>query len=153
MSEANSGLTGRVVDGFTNILSVKLFAHAEREEAFGREAFERQLDASRAMMRSIVDDDGGADVLNSCLHLRRRGAVGLAVDAGRDHARGDRRGERPGAPAEPDVGLDAALHHALFENTGTIENGMETIARPNALVDRPDAEPLVVGEGAIASRT
>ena len=45
MSEANSGLTGRVVDGFTNILSVKLFAHAEREEAFGREAFERQLDA------------------------------------------------------------------------------------------------------------
>ena len=38
MSEANSGLTGRVVDSFTNIQSVKLFAHAEREEAFGREA-------------------------------------------------------------------------------------------------------------------
>src|SRR4051794_5584994 len=48
MSEANSGLTGRVVDGFSNILSVKLFAHAEREESFGREAFERQLLASRA---------------------------------------------------------------------------------------------------------
>src|SRR5690606_20586519 len=55
MSEANSGLSGRVVDSFTNIQSVKLFAHAEREEAFGRVGFERQLDASRLLMRSIVN--------------------------------------------------------------------------------------------------
>ena len=65
MSEANSGLTGRVVDGFTNILSVKLFAHAEREEAFGREAFQRQLDAARAMNRTITTMTAALTILNS----------------------------------------------------------------------------------------
>jgi ATP-binding cassette subfamily B multidrug efflux pump len=65
MSEANSGLTGRVVDGFTNILSVKLFAHAEREEAFGREAFEWQLDAARAMNRTIVVMTAALTIINS----------------------------------------------------------------------------------------
>ena len=60
MSEANSGLTGRVVDGFTNILSVKLFAHAEREEAFGRVAFERQLARRARHEPQHHDADRGA---------------------------------------------------------------------------------------------
>ena len=89
MSEANSGLTGRVVDGFTNILSVKLFAHAEREEAFGREAFERQLDAARAMNRTITTMTAALTILNSRLHLRRGGDLDLAVD-GRARSRSAR---------------------------------------------------------------
>ena len=87
MSEANSGLTGRVVDGFTNILSVKLFAHAEREEAFGREAFERQLDAARAMNRTITTMTAALTLLNSVFIFAGSGALDLALDARRDHAR------------------------------------------------------------------
>ena len=48
-AEANSGLSGRVVDSYTNIQAVKLFAHAEREEEFAREGFVRQVGAFRAL--------------------------------------------------------------------------------------------------------
>ena len=150
MSEANSGLTGRVVDGFTNILSVKLFAHAEREEAFGRVAFERQLDAARAMNRAITTLTAALTVLNSVfifaaavlsIWLWTKGEITI------------------GAIAASNV-LVLRLNQmsgwvlrsitSLFENTGTIENGMELIARPNPLIDPPNAAPLIVTEGAIA---
>jgi ATP-binding cassette subfamily B multidrug efflux pump len=54
MSEANSGLSGRIVDSYTNIQPVKLFAHGEREDAFTLEGVKRHLSASRALMRSIL---------------------------------------------------------------------------------------------------
>jgi ATP-binding cassette, subfamily B, multidrug efflux pump len=47
-SEANSALTGRIVDSYTNIQSVKLFAHAEREDAFAAEALARHTSAFAA---------------------------------------------------------------------------------------------------------
>ena len=50
-SEATSALTGHVVDSYTNIQSVKLFAHAEREEAFARESVKRHTRAFRNLMR------------------------------------------------------------------------------------------------------
>jgi len=150
MSEANSGLTGRVVDGFTNILSVKLFAHAAREEDFGRQAFEDQLAASRLMMRSIVTMTAVLTVLNS-LFIFAVAAASIWL-----WTRGDMT---LGAVAAANA-LTLRLNHmsgwvlrtitSLFENTGTIENGMATIAQPNQLVDRPGAAPLVVRQGAIA---
>jgi ATP-binding cassette subfamily B multidrug efflux pump len=150
MSEANSGLTGRVVDGFTNILSVKLFAHAEREEAFGREAFERQLFASRAMMRAIVTMTAALTVLNSLfifavaalsVWLWTQGEITLGAIAAANSLV---------LRLNQMSGWILRSITSLFESTGTIENGMATIAMPNTLVDRPDAVPLVVREGAIA---
>jgi ATP-binding cassette subfamily B multidrug efflux pump len=148
-SEANSGLTGRVVDGFTNILSVKLFAHAEREEAFGREAFERQLDATRAMMRAIVTMNAALTLINSVFIFA---AAGLAIWLWTE-------GEITLGAIAAAMALVLKLNQMstwilrsithLFENTGTIENGMATIAQPNRLTDRPDAMPLVVRDGAI----
>ena len=132
MSEANSGLTGRVVDGFTNILSVKLFAHAEREEAFGREAFERQLEAARAMNRAIMTMTAALTILNS-LFIFAVAALSIWLwTAGRDHARRDRRRQRAGAPAEPDVGLDPALdHHRSSRASARSRTAWPPIARPN----------------------
>ena len=69
LSEATSMLTGRVVDSYTNIQSVKLFAHAEREEAFAREGFVRHTDAFRALMRSIFGMTVLLTVLNAALIL------------------------------------------------------------------------------------
>ncbi len=149
MSEANSGLTGRVVDGFTNILSVKLFAHAEREEAFGRVAFERQLAAARAMNRSITTLTAALSTLNSVfifaaaalsIWLWTKGEITLGAIAA-SNALILRLNQMSGWVLRSIT--------SLFENTGTIENGMELIARPNALVDPPGASPLIVTEGAI----
>ncbi len=150
MSEANSGLTGRVVDGFTNILSVKLFAHAEREEAFGRVAFERQLAAARAMNRSITTLTAALTILNSIfifaaatlsIWLWTKGEITLGAIAA-SNALILRLNQMSGWVLRSIT--------SLFESTGTIENGMELIARPNALIDPPGAEPLIVTEGAIA---
>ncbi len=149
MSEANSALTGRVVDGFTNILSVKLFAHAEREEAFGRESFERQLFAARAMNRTITTMTAALTVLNS-LFIFAVAALSVWLWTGGEITLG--------AIAAANA-LVLRLNQmsgwilrsitALFESTGTIENGMAMIAQPNALVDPPGAVPLTVKDGAI----
>lgn len=69
LSEANSVLSGRVVDSYTNIQSVKLFAHAEREEAFASEGIARQTQAFRVLMRSIFTMTVTLTVLNSALIL------------------------------------------------------------------------------------
>ncbi len=149
MSEANSGLTGRVVDGFTNILSVKLFAHAEREEAFGREAFQHQLDAARAMNRTITTMTAALTLLNSVfifvaaaisIWLWTRGEITLGGIAAAN-ALTLRLNQMSGWVLRSIT--------TLFESTGTIENGMELLSRPNTLVDPPGAEPLIVTSGAI----
>ncbi len=149
LSEANSSLSGRVVDGFTNILSVKLFAHAEREEAFGREAFGRQLAAAQAMNRAIVTMTAVLTIINSLfifavaglsVWLWTQGAITLGAIAAAN-ALALRLNQMSGWILRSIT--------SLFENVGTIENGIATIAQPNALTDRPGAVPLVVREGAI----
>ena len=149
LSEANSSLTGRIVDGFTNILSVKLFAHAEREEAFGEEAFARQLAAARAMNRAIVTMTAALTIINSLfifataalsIWLWTFGAVSLGAVAAAN-ALTLRLNQMSGWILRSIT--------SLFESIGTIENGIATIARPNTMVDAPDAVPLVVGPGAI----
>ncbi|MEQ1711928.1 MAG: ABC transporter ATP-binding protein, partial [Hyphomicrobium sp.] len=53
-SEARSMLTGRIVDSYTNALTVKLFAHAEREETYARAAFQEQMQTWQASLRLIT---------------------------------------------------------------------------------------------------
>ena len=67
LSEANSGLSGRVVDGYSNIQSVKLFAHAEREDAFAFEGFRQHLDAYRRFSETVANLQITLTVINSLL--------------------------------------------------------------------------------------
>jgi ATP-binding cassette subfamily B multidrug efflux pump len=152
LSEANSSLSGRVVDGFSNILSVKLFAHAAREELFGREAFERQLAAARAMNRAIVVMTVALTLVNSVfifavaavsVWLWTIGEVTLGAIAAAN-ALALRLNQMSGWILRSIT--------SLFENVGTIENGIATIARPNEMTDRVHARPLVVTAGAIEFR-
>jgi ATP-binding cassette subfamily B multidrug efflux pump len=149
LSEANSGLSGRVVDGFTNIMSVKLFAHAEREETFGREAFERQLSAARALMRSIVGMTSALVIINSLLvfavavlsvWLWTVGEISLGAIAAANALT---------LRLNQMSGWILRTVTSLFENVGTIENGILTIAQPNNSIDLPGAVPLVVREGVV----
>ena len=86
MAEANSGLSGRIVDSYTNIQAVKLFAHAEREEAFAKEGFVRHITAFRDLAGSIMTMMVSLNVINSVLIFATAGAVGLAVVGGRRSA-------------------------------------------------------------------
>ena len=79
MAEANSGLSGRIVDSYTNIQAVKLFAHAEREEGFAREGFVRHIAAFRDLAGAIMTMMVSLNVINSVLIFATAGAVDLAV--------------------------------------------------------------------------
>jgi ATP-binding cassette subfamily B multidrug efflux pump len=148
-SEATSALTGNVVDSYTNIQSVKLFAHAAREEAFARESVRRHTLAFRNLMRLVVTLTAVLTVLNSALLLAMaalsillwlNGSIGIGAIAVAN-------------------GLIIRLSQmsgwilrtiaTLFENVGTVQNGIETISQPWEVVDRPDAHPLTVTDGAI----
>ncbi len=148
-SEATSALTGHVVDSYTNIQSVKLFAHAEREEAFARESVQRHTTAFRNLMRLVVSLTAVLTLLNSALLLAM---ATLSIWLWLDGSIG------VGAIAVAN-GLIIRLSQmsgwilrtiaTLFENVGTVQNGIETISRPWEVVDRPDARPLAVTDGEI----
>jgi ATP-binding cassette subfamily B multidrug efflux pump len=149
VSEANSSLSGRIVDGYTNIMVVKSFAHAAREDAFARAGFERQLAASRDLLRAIVRMTVTLTVLNGLLIFAVGGlALWLwSVEAA-----------SVGGVALA-LGLAIRLNQmsgwilrtitSLFENIGTVENGIATISRPTAVRDPRGARGLTVREGAI----
>lgn len=149
-SEARSRLTGRVVDGYTNVHSVKMFAHAGRELAYGREAMQLDLDKYRAEMRIYSTMDVVLTFLNGLLIV---GVVGWAVLLWSDGA--------------ASIGIVAAATALtlrmnamtgwimwalsnLFQNLGIVEEGMETIAQPVTLTDAPDAKPLQVSRAEIS---
>ena len=149
LSEANSGLSGRIVDSYTNIQPVKLFAHAEFEDAFALEAFHRHLTAFRQLMRAIVSMTFVLTLINGVMMFATC-AIALYVWS--------EGGLSAGAIAIAG-GLVIRINQmsgwvlrtvtSLFENIGTVENGVETISQPNHVVDADDAVALKVGEGRI----
>ncbi len=149
LSEANSALTGHVVDSYTNIQSVKLFAHAEREEAFARESLRRHTSAFRNLMRLVLSLTITLTLLNSAL-LLAMAALSIVLWLNGDIG--------IGAVAVAN-GLIIRMSQmsgwilrsiaTLFENIGTVQNGIETISQPYEVVDRPDAGALRVTDGEI----
>lgn len=148
-SEARSVLTGRVVDSYTNILTVKLFAHAEREDESARLALQNHLDRHQESQRNLTCMEFVLYSINGALMVS---ATGLAIWLWTN-----------GAVTIGAVALTTALVIRLigmsgwilttvasvFESIGTVEEGMETISRPVDVVDRPGAKPLVVSKGEI----
>jgi len=149
LSEANSGLTGRVVDSYTNIQSVKLFAHDALEERFAAEGIRRHTDAFRQMMRSILTMTVLLTVLNTALVL---GTATLSILLWM-------RGSISVGEIAAANGLIIRLNQmsgwilrsitSLFEHVGTVQNGIETISRPQAVTDRPSAAALRVPRGEV----
>src|SRR5499427_5045339 len=148
-SEARSMLVGRIVDSYTNILTVKLFAHAEREDSYARGALEEQVAAWQASLRLVTVMDLVLYSLNGVLMVS---ASGVAIWLW--------------AQGMVTIGAIAAVMSlvlriigmsgwilwvvaGIFENIGVVQEGMETISRKNLVVDRPDSRPLVVRAGEI----
>jgi ATP-binding cassette subfamily B multidrug efflux pump len=146
-ADARSLMTGRITDAYTNIATVKLFSHAGREAGYARSAMQEFLVTVHAQMRLV----SGFEVVNHLLGillimstagvtlgLWMQGQVGVGAVA---------------AATAMALRLNGISHWvmwemaSLFEHVGTVQDGMSTLSRPHAVVDRSDAVPLRVTRG------
>jgi ATP-binding cassette, subfamily B, multidrug efflux pump len=151
-SEARSAVTGRVVDSYTNIHSVKLFAHQDSELSYAREAIETARATFQKEMRIVTKMDVSLTFLNGLMILAVSSlALWLWV-----------QGEASVGTVAGAVALVLRLHSMtywimwastqLVQNLGTLAEGMETIAQPITLVDKPDAKALQFSQGLLELR-
>jgi ATP-binding cassette, subfamily B, multidrug efflux pump len=148
-SDARSAVTGRVVDAYTNIHSVKMFAHHDRELIYAREAIEKARTTFQKEMRIFTVMDVCLVTLNGLLIL---GVVGWAVWLWSADAA--TLGIVAAASAlvlrlNAMTGWIMWALSSFFRNLGVIEEGMETIAQPITLVDKPGATELRLTQGKI----
>lgn len=148
-ADARSLMTGRVVDSYTNIATVKLFSHHQREESFAREGFEHFQKTVYKQMRLISQFSISVYVSN-CILLFVVGALGIYL--------WQQEAILVGAVA---VGIGLVLRlngmaqwimwemAALFENIGIVEDGMHSIAQDRLVEDKSGAKKLVVKNGDI----
>jgi len=148
-SEVRSQVMGRVVDSYTNILTVKLFARAKDEDAYVREVIDEHRDAIAAHMRLITRFMTTLSVMNAML-LVGTAAIGITlwgqgvIDAGTVAT------ALPLAWSIANVaGFVSWEVTGIFENIGVVQEGMETIAVPHAMDDHPQARELEVKDGEI----
>ena len=148
-SDARSAVTGRVVDSYTNIHSVKMFAHHDREVDYAFEAIEEARRTFKVEMRyytmmdlSLVSLNGFliVSVVGWAIWLWSAGVASIGVVAVAT------------ALTLRLNGMSSWIMFAisnLFRNLGVIVEGMGTIAQPVTLTDAPDAKPLQPGPGKI----
>ncbi len=151
-ADARSTMTGRIVDSYTNIGTVKLFSHTDREVDYARDGMNSFLGTVYRQMRYVTWFQVGLYTLNSLL-VFGTGALGISLWLGGTLG--------PGALAVA-MGLVLRLNgmsqwimwevSALFENIGTVQDGIGTLARPQTVLDAPEARPLVVTAGGIDFR-
>ena len=149
MSDARSLVTGRIVDAYTNIQTVKLFAHAEREQTYARNAMKVHRLRFAKLLRLMTKMTAGLAVLNGLLIV---GTVGLAVLF---WSTGAATVGTVTAAAALTLRLNAMtgwimwVTSQLFQYAGVIKEGMETISKPHAVVDAPGAPDLAVRSGGV----
>src|SRR2546430_9495398 len=150
MSEARSALTGRIVDSYTNILTVKLFARAREEDAYVREALEGHTGKFHRSLRLNTLFSFSLSTLNAMLVIGTGGVAVVLWSQGRVEV-GTVAMALPLAWQIGSVsGWVAHQVTTIFENVGVVQEGMMTIARPIALTDAPQAPALNVSRGEIA---
>jgi ATP-binding cassette subfamily B multidrug efflux pump len=149
VSEARSWLVGRIVDTYTNILTVKLFARARDEDAYVREAFEEHTGLFYSSLRLNTLFSFCLSTLNAMLVVGTGGlAVWLWV-----HGKVEVGTVAMALPLSWQIisiaGWVAMRVTEIFENIGVVQEGMMTISRPIALTDKAGATDLKVTRGEI----
>jgi ATP-binding cassette subfamily B multidrug efflux pump len=148
-SDARSMTTGRVVDSYTNIHSVKLFAHHDQEIQFAKEAIEKTRQTFAREMRIFTTMDVMLVALNGFLIVS---VVGWAIWL---WANGSASVGAVAAAAALTLRLNAMTGwimwalSSFFRSLGVVSEGMETIAQPITLLDTPGAKPLELTAGKI----
>src|SRR5260221_2918983 len=149
VSEGRSLLTGRIVDSYTNILTVKLFARAREEDAYVRDAIDHHTGLFYRSLRLNTLFSFCLSSLNATM-LTSTGALALVLWTRGSVEVGTVAMALPLAWQIGNIGGWVALQvTSIFENVGVIQEGVMTIARPITLTDRPDAAALKVTRGEI----
>ncbi|KOA71934.1 ABC transporter ATP-binding protein [Pantoea sp. CFSAN033090] len=148
-SESRSKLMGTIVDGYTNIATIKLFAHSDLERQYAREAIQEQTEKTQNAGRMVTSMDLTLSALNGLLIVSTSGlalwlwsqslisvgaialATGLVIRL---------------------VNMSGWIMwvvNGIFENIGTVQDGLKTIAQPLSVQDAPQAKQLKVMRGNI----
>lgn len=148
-SESRSKLMGTIVDGYTNIATIKLFAHSDLERQYAREAIQEQTEKTQNAGRMVTSMDLTLSALNGLLIVSTSGlalwlwsqslisvgaialATGLVIRL---------------------VNMSGWIMwvvNGIFENIGTVQDGLKTIAQPLSVQDAPQAKQLKVTHGNI----
>ena len=148
-ADARSIMTGRIVDSYTNIMTVKLFSHHHREEAYAKEGMDGFLQTVYPQMRLVTVLQALVWSINSILVFSVSAlAIYLWVH---------------GTVSPGDIAIAVSLSlrlngmsqwimwevSSLFENIGTVQDGMNTLAVPASIQDKPDAQSLNISGGEI----
>jgi ATP-binding cassette subfamily B multidrug efflux pump len=148
-SEVRSHVMGRVVDSYTNILTVKLFARARDEDAYVREVIDEHQGAMAAHTRLITRFMVTLATMNALLLVATAG-IGITLWGHGLVSAGVVATALPLAWQIANVaGWVSWEVTGIFENIGVVQEGMETIAVPHGLVDKPGARELAVPHGEI----
>ncbi len=148
-SEVRSHVMARVVDSYTNILTVKLFARLAEEDAYVREVIDEHQAAIGAHMRLISQLMFALAVMNAAL-LTGTAGIGIWLWADGAVSAGVVATALPLAWQIANVaGWVSWEVTGIFENIGVVQEGMQTIAVPHSGVDRPGARELEVPRGEI----
>ena len=143
-ANARSDMTGRLVDTYTNIATVKLFSHSNREAQYAREGMEAFLDTVHPQMRLATSLSNAVWISNTFLvfsvsavsiwlwgfHIITSGAIAAAISL-----------------ALRLNGMSQWIMwevSALFENIGTAKDGLNTLSIPREVQDLPNAPPLLL---------
>ena len=146
-ADARALMTGRITDAYTNIATVKLFSHAGREAGYARGAMQDFMHTVHAQMRLV----SAIEIINHSLSmLLILGTAGVALWL---WVAGELSVGAVAAASAMALRLNGMSHWVmweaaqLFENVGTVQDGINTLSRPHAVVDRADARELVVTRG------
>ena len=148
-ADARSKMTGRVVDSYTNIQTIKLFSHSQRETRYARDSMDEFMVTVHRQMRLATWLNVSVQSIN---YLLAFAVAALSIALWLDDA------ISVGAIA---IAVSLALRingmsqwimweiGALFENLGTVTDGMNTLSQPVSIEDKPNAKPLQVSHGEI----
>lgn len=148
-AESRSMMTGRIVDSYTNIATVKLFSHNKRETEYAEEGMEGFLDTVYRQMRLVTGFNIWVEVANYLLVFS---IAAISISLWMESA------ISIGSIA---IAISLALRingmskwimwevGGLFENMGTVVDGISTLSKPVDITDKPNAKPLIVKRGGI----
>ena len=148
-ADARSLMTGRITDAYSNIATVKLFSHGAREAAYAKQSMEEFMVTVHAQMRLATLLYTCSFIVNSSLTV---GTTALGIWLWYHGQVGVGAVATATAMALRVNGLSQYImweSARLFENIGTVNDGMATLSKPHTILDKPQALPLKVSQGEI----
>jgi ATP-binding cassette, subfamily B, multidrug efflux pump len=148
-ADARSLMTGRITDAYTNIATVKLFSHGNREAQFARSAMQEFMSTVNSQMRLVTSFEITIQALSVAL------VASIAAVCFLGWANGTVSVGAVAAATAMAFRLNGISHWimwemaSLFEHIGTVQDGMATLAKVRAVVDQPDAKKLEVSRGEV----